>query len=540
MLNELNVECHQAVHEADGLIARYYLQHENVYGVLSNDSDFLIYNLRFIPLKKFSMEKGGDFKMTVYDNEISAKCLGIKPSQLPVFSCLVGNDYTLADLQASCYYYKTLLQRGGIAGKLGPQTIIKNAASFCRKYLLQENEDELEVIKANFLHGGITNGAKIIKSFKYSIKTLKGKAAEQKCPAELPKGFVDRYEACGIDNSLMNVAKYAEIWLRVLQVGDMEEMYYITRPIRQSLYGLLGQDQVTEYFQYGARFVQEKVDVGVCEEGLDQFWDGSLSEEEKHEKCVRMILADHLEKVQSVNGNGAVMLGRMALAYLIFENGRSEQAFLYEWEPCILMCHVVCLEKKIDVFEVAKKARSSEDESKISHKLKRLMAKIPTTRSISLSSCYQTVLWHMLLSLQTCNCLSSSESEIYNSFDSRQFSSLYELCYRSVVLRRNTTGGPWRARISVAEALSEFVAHELFADHENALFMYTSMAEGWKELGQQAYKDHFPDDYQVQAQQQQKQKKDKVRIEQGMDNSLQKLIESNPYYALLLVDKKTV
>ena len=95
-LAELNVRCIQGPGEADGELARYYAQHSpNAFGILSNDSDFFILDVNFLPIDKFVALKNGDYRFVLFDRTITSDILRLKrPGHLPLLSCLVGNDYT--------------------------------------------------------------------------------------------------------------------------------------------------------------------------------------------------------------------------------------------------------------------------------------------------------------------------------------------------------------------------------------------------------------------------------------------------------------
>ena len=90
-LKSVGVEVINSLGEADKEIAEYCLS-KNCYGVLGDDSDYLIYPIpRYFTTKDIHVgEKRVD--MICYDRQNLCSCLGISPHRMPVLAGLCGND----------------------------------------------------------------------------------------------------------------------------------------------------------------------------------------------------------------------------------------------------------------------------------------------------------------------------------------------------------------------------------------------------------------------------------------------------------------
>lgn len=111
-------------YEADLEIARYCIQN-NCYGVLSKDSDFLILGTIYIPFENIFIQSDRKLFVDQFDLLTTSKVLSLKPEYLPMFACLVGNDYT-SPFES---ILNELHSQIGIESKL-PQDIIQGVAGF--------------------------------------------------------------------------------------------------------------------------------------------------------------------------------------------------------------------------------------------------------------------------------------------------------------------------------------------------------------------------------------------------------------------------
>ncbi|XP_015905652.1 constitutive coactivator of peroxisome proliferator-activated receptor gamma [Parasteatoda tepidariorum] len=90
-LKELGAEVYQTDREADESIVEYANNNRDVFAILSQDSDFIIYNTKtYLSLLHLDLES---LTTTHYDRDCFAfRYLHIDVNQLPLFACLAGND----------------------------------------------------------------------------------------------------------------------------------------------------------------------------------------------------------------------------------------------------------------------------------------------------------------------------------------------------------------------------------------------------------------------------------------------------------------
>lgn len=90
-LKELGAEVYQTDRDADEAIVEYADRNQNVFAILSQDSDFIIYNTKtYLSLLHLDLES---LTTTHYDRDCFAfQYLHLRVNQLPLFACLAGND----------------------------------------------------------------------------------------------------------------------------------------------------------------------------------------------------------------------------------------------------------------------------------------------------------------------------------------------------------------------------------------------------------------------------------------------------------------
>jgi hypothetical protein len=91
MLNRLKIQVIRAQGEADPYIA-HICQKENFYGVLSHDTDFIIFGVRLLDSETLCIEQE-NLTVDVYEAEKCAQILGIQKERLSYLACLMGNDF---------------------------------------------------------------------------------------------------------------------------------------------------------------------------------------------------------------------------------------------------------------------------------------------------------------------------------------------------------------------------------------------------------------------------------------------------------------
>ncbi|CAL1292477.1 unnamed protein product [Larinioides sclopetarius] len=93
-LKKLGIEVYQTDKQvdADNYIADYANKNEEVFAILSNDSDFIILDTK--PVLSTNDLQIGQLETFKYDKYCFAeRSLELSPNQLPLFACLMGNDY---------------------------------------------------------------------------------------------------------------------------------------------------------------------------------------------------------------------------------------------------------------------------------------------------------------------------------------------------------------------------------------------------------------------------------------------------------------
>ncbi|GFR27623.1 constitutive coactivator of peroxisome proliferator-activated receptor gamma [Trichonephila clavata] len=102
-VKELGSKVYQTDREADDVIAEYAIKNKEVFAILSQDSDFIIYNTKtYLSISHLNL----DTLHTIhYDRKCFAEqylCLYVE--QLPLFACLAGNDFVPSDKLRNFHY----------------------------------------------------------------------------------------------------------------------------------------------------------------------------------------------------------------------------------------------------------------------------------------------------------------------------------------------------------------------------------------------------------------------------------------------------
>lgn len=80
-----------ALDECDKEVARYAETHPECFAILSQDSDYVIYNMRVLYLSSLYLDIS-TLQTYTYSGNALAHHLGLSPELLPLFACLAGND----------------------------------------------------------------------------------------------------------------------------------------------------------------------------------------------------------------------------------------------------------------------------------------------------------------------------------------------------------------------------------------------------------------------------------------------------------------
>ncbi|GBM32630.1 Constitutive coactivator of peroxisome proliferator-activated receptor gamma [Araneus ventricosus] len=102
-VKELGADVYQTDREADDVIAEYALKQREVVAILSQDSDFIIYNTKtYLSLSHLDINT---LYTIHYDrNCFAEKYLNLFVKQLPLFACLAGNDFVPSEKLRSFHH----------------------------------------------------------------------------------------------------------------------------------------------------------------------------------------------------------------------------------------------------------------------------------------------------------------------------------------------------------------------------------------------------------------------------------------------------
>ncbi|XP_072030897.1 constitutive coactivator of peroxisome proliferator-activated receptor gamma-like [Amphiura filiformis] len=123
-LKVLGAEVSRSSIEADKEIFQYYKQHQ-CFGVLSHDSDFLIYDV-----DNYFASETLDFKtlhVKMYNKQVLCRHLGISRQLLPLLACILGNDTISPNSLTRFHHWVTGIPRDG---RLKFQTTVPCCADF--------------------------------------------------------------------------------------------------------------------------------------------------------------------------------------------------------------------------------------------------------------------------------------------------------------------------------------------------------------------------------------------------------------------------
>ncbi|XP_008475547.1 constitutive coactivator of peroxisome proliferator-activated receptor gamma-like [Diaphorina citri] len=104
-----------------------YARKNNSFGILSQDTDFIIANaaVYYLSMRTFNMR---DMTTCIYDSQGLATHLGLQLNQLPLFATLMGNDIMEYEVMKSFQF--RVSERVG--GKLNLNKYVRNIADLCR------------------------------------------------------------------------------------------------------------------------------------------------------------------------------------------------------------------------------------------------------------------------------------------------------------------------------------------------------------------------------------------------------------------------
>lgn len=426
------VECYQDSGEADGLIASYYQSRkDSVLGVLSNDSDFLIANMPLLLLDKLRWEEvRGEYSIVVFD-KTPAEVLEVGPQFLPWLSCLVGNDYTNVELCNNPQLLFALRAKGGVDGPEIQETRIRNAISFCQKYLAtRPNVDPLTIIR-NELCAKCARIEPLMKSFADAMQIFSDRRGAT-WPKHFPSSLMEAYDRCDLDNSILSLILRNEFWMRVTFSGEIDHNV-VTAPIRRKIYGMLLSDdasgKVLEYVQTAGRYSRHAVVADVQKKGkLAELLEVPVAM--RLDWCLKNVFDEPSLTWDSISSAGvsrSLCLSVVALRYLLRANMASSTPFLFVWEPLILLVHMWKLCDNVDLKDVI----TPEQEEASSRPWS---SRTSDSRVVAVASTFQLTMLHGFFVLQLGLVASDFASGI--AFDGKTFRSLYSSSFRHISSKR--------------------------------------------------------------------------------------------------------
>ena len=256
--------------EADPEIIHYAQSHDEVCGILSNDSDFAIPNgCVMFPINTFDVsnslgllkdvqvdDKPGEIVCRVIYPSILANSLGIRENQLPDLAVLCGTDYTLP-----------LNQRLSVLSKLGVKgDDVESIAEWLkdkRVPLLQYHPMRELCIDHPELRVAVEQS--------YNNYTIEIPQSTDSPPAAVSFAspvyhIIEKEAHSGENNLLLPVAKKGILW-RIMIIENLTLgqpcLSSLLLPLRMVMYALLGVQEVREYGRSQMEAYDEVV-VPVC------------------------------------------------------------------------------------------------------------------------------------------------------------------------------------------------------------------------------------------------------------------------------------
>ncbi|XP_029018114.1 protein asteroid homolog 1-like [Betta splendens] len=247
-----NIEFEESFGEADLRMASW----ANQLGcpVLSNDSDFYIYDLQggVLPLDQFQWKKhrNGRIQAKLYRRSEFCRHFRLDPALAPVFAAIAGNDYS--KLEDRGRFIQTF---GYTPPQPRLQAILRFLADVNLQHLQTPQDKQRKALSAALAFVG--NEPTDNKCFLESIRTYEDEGATAETRGEdLPQWMVPRIKDGRLTSFVTDVLRHRRMMLTPL-VEDFSQPsgYTPARPLRQLFYGLLGQSICTEYDRVDARSV---------------------------------------------------------------------------------------------------------------------------------------------------------------------------------------------------------------------------------------------------------------------------------------------
>ena len=127
---ELKCEVHTALRDCDMEIAMY-ARDKNCFAILGQDSDYIIFDTihNYFSVTHLNLN---DLHTVIYDRRVLVKHLSLEVSQLPLLSCLLGNDYV--PNKEVVEFHKYLCKDSMYRAHPRVEHVIPRAAKFIQKH----------------------------------------------------------------------------------------------------------------------------------------------------------------------------------------------------------------------------------------------------------------------------------------------------------------------------------------------------------------------------------------------------------------------
>eukprot|EP00698_Gefionella_okellyi_P000976 TRINITY_DN10854_c0_g1_i4.p1 TRINITY_DN10854_c0_g1~~TRINITY_DN10854_c0_g1_i4.p1 ORF type:complete len:384 (+),score=81.02 TRINITY_DN10854_c0_g1_i4:163-1314(+) len=239
MLRVKNIETITSVGEADTEMATYCALH-NAFAVMAQDSDFIVNGAtRYIPFNSVHITPES-ILCQLYSATTTASVLGLPVSSLPLFACLVGNDYVAFGPTAS--FHKRVL---GVAKSTKSMDLFPAVAAFLRGRADASLED---IARDAFGHIPAEEFATVLAQLQAALHHYDLQQPVRQLPSSIPREMAKAFLTGTLRPEVLTVLLQGEIWwYPCLTQADQLGPLQLLQPMRQLMYGVLLQDSGMEW-----------------------------------------------------------------------------------------------------------------------------------------------------------------------------------------------------------------------------------------------------------------------------------------------------
>ncbi|CAN7938913.1 unnamed protein product, partial [Ixodes hexagonus] len=249
----------RSVEECDLEVVRYAEQHSECFALLSQDTDFAIFNTRVLYLSRKHLDTR-TLTSCAYNREALAQHLGLECRLLPLFACLAGNDI-VSKYDHLRQFHSTLGRRG--RQQAGAGNIFPKVANVIREEGWTEQPDDAVAARTGVDLGLLREG--------FASYSLHAEPIHLAVPPDVDaRGWdlvVEKYRHSLTFPGLLQVLCARELYLREcmeeLLGPDVPPSYSCFRPLRRKVYSVLfgGRPHVSvmEHVAYPGN-------IGICDE----------------------------------------------------------------------------------------------------------------------------------------------------------------------------------------------------------------------------------------------------------------------------------